>query len=434
MNQRQEFIQYFFKNLQQFQYAVLKDVYDDIYELPESSDIDIVINGKELPQILGMIRNGSNVVHVDADQKSFACFICIYFDDLGYLEIDLIHRFDRKGIIYMNAGKLLKSTIVNKQGLKTASLNHQFEYVLLFYYLNSSQIPGRYQEYFSSFSQEKQKEILKYITHQYDLSISKLDELFTYHMWHHNRLLHKIRNYRFNKQWNYLWHKAEYMLDLLKEKWKENGITITFSGVDGAGKSTVLKNVKEILEKKYHRDVKVFRHRPSLLPILSSFRYGKRNAEKRATEKLPRQGKNDNIVSSGLRFLYYYSDYLFGQAYIFFRYKMWGTTILYDRYYFDFIVDGKRSNISMNRAFLRFGYNFISKPRLNFFLYAPENEILSRKQELSAADIRTMTDDYLDLFQDFSGSYRNQEYVAINNIDINATIEAVTKQIIKIKK
>ena len=59
-----------------------------------------------------------------------------------------------------------------------------------------------------------------------------------------------------------------------------------------------------------------------------------------------------------------------------------------------------------------------------------EKEILLRKQELSEHDIRTMTDDYLHLFLDFSGSYKNQAYVTINNTDIKRTIDTVMKHII----
>lgn len=433
MNQRQEFLRYLFKGLQPFKYAILKDVYEDIFELPEASDIDLVIENTELPAILAMIGNGESVMLVKTENKNFACFVAVYFEDLGYLEIDLIHCFDRKGIIYMNSKKVLDSAVLNKQNLKTAKHHHQFEYILLFYYLNKARIPDRYRDYFTKFSEDKKAEIFKYIKHHYGLNINNLNDLYSFHIWHYNRLIHKISSYGSNRQWNYIWRKLEYFWGILWEKWNDRGITITFSGVDGAGKSTILKNVKEILEKKYHKKVVVLRHRPSLLPILSSFKYGKRAAEQRATNTLPRQGQNKNSLSSFLRFLYYYSDYLLGQLYIYIRYKLRGITILYDRYYFDFIVDSQRSNISINRAIMRLGYRFISKPRLNFFLYAPEAEILSRKQELSEADIRTMTNDYMHLFLDFSSHYKHQEYIAINNTDMARTIETVTKQIIYAK-
>ena len=69
MNQRQEFLQYFFKGIQQFQYAILKDIYKDIYELPESADIDLVIDKKNLLSVLDMIRKGDHVMHVKAENK-----------------------------------------------------------------------------------------------------------------------------------------------------------------------------------------------------------------------------------------------------------------------------------------------------------------------------------------------------------------------------
>ena len=174
----------------------------------------------------------------------------------------------------------------------------------------------------------------------------------------------------------------------------------------------------------------MLRHRPGILPILSSVKYGKRKAEKRAATTLPRQGQNSNFFSSMGRFLYYYLDYLIGQAYVFFRYKINGNVILYDRYYFDFIIDSRRSNISLNPSLLRLGYFFVVKPRVNFFLYAPEEEILSRKQELSEVDIRTMTNEYQQLFKEFSGKYKEQEYLSINNTNLTNTIDSVMKHII----
>lgn len=430
MNKRQEFLQYFFNDISGYRYVILKNTYDDIYQLPESADIDLVIDKNELPAILGIIRRGKHVMRIKTDNKNFVCFVGIFFEDMSYLEIDLIHRFDRKGIIYMDAGEVLSQGILSSQGLKIAAPHHQFEYILLFYLLNHSEIPLKYREYFSAFEKEERSIIFTHFTHKYDVHINTLEDLYAYHKRHKKKMMDKINNYAANKWFRKLLSKSQYLFDVIKEKWQQRGITITFSGVDGAGKSTILENVKEILQRKYHRDIKVLRHRPSLLPILSSVKHGKKSAEQKAASSLPRQGKNDNFFSSLFRFLYYYADYLFGQIYIFFRYKIKGTTVLYDRYYFDFIIDARRSNISLNRSFLRFGYLFISKPRVNFFLYAPEKEILLRKQELSEHDIRTMTDDYLHLFLDFSGSYKNQAYVTINNTDIKRTIDTVMKHII----
>jgi thymidylate kinase len=101
---------------------------------------------------------------------------------------------------------------------------------------------------------------------------------------------------------------------------------------------------------------------------------------------------------------------------------------LYDRYYFDFIIDSKRSNIKLPKGFLKFGYYFVIKPEVNIFLYASPDIILSRKQEMNEQDIKLLTSEYKDLFDEFSKSYKKQKYLSINNTDIEQTLDHVIKQ------
>ena len=206
------------------------------------------------------------------------------------------------------------------------------------------------------------------------------------------------------------------------------GITVTFSGVDGAGKSTIIEEVRQSLQQKYRQKIVVLRHRPSLLPILSSFRYGKSEAEKRTREKLPRQGNNKSGISSFFRFLYYYLDYLLGQYYVYFRYTLRGYTVLYDRYYFDFIIDSRRSNIVLPKGFLRFCYTFIFKPQVNVFLFAPAEVIYSRKQEMSINDISALTSEYKELFDELGRDNKREQYLVINNINLDETLNRIMNE------
>jgi thymidylate kinase len=212
---------------------------------------------------------------------------------------------------------------------------------------------------------------------------------------------------------------------------ENKGIVITFSGVDGAGKSTILENTRRILHDKYRKKVVVLRHRPSLLPILSAWKYGKKNAEQKAANSLPRQGNNDSSAGSFFRFCYYYSDYLLGQFYVNMRYVRRGYTVLYDRYYFDFIVDARRSNIKLPKGMLKWGYHLVLKPEVNIFLYAPADEILKRKQELSRNEIEQLTGDYKELFEDFRNHYHHQQYLSLNNTDLDATMSQIEKHCIE---
>ena len=204
---------------------------------------------------------------------------------------------------------------------------------------------------------------------------------------------------------------------------KRNNFIISFSGVDGAGKTTILKMVKEKL---FENDVKVIelRSRPSILPILSAVKYGKTRAEAKVTDTLPRKGENSSKISSYLRFFYYLTDYILGQFYIYFRYIRRGYVVFYDRFYFDYITDSKRSNLIITPRVALFFLRFIKEPDLNIFLYAPSKIILERKKELDAATIQSLTNDYLTLFDHLAGVSKSQ-YLCIENIDLRDTISTI---------
>jgi thymidylate kinase len=157
---------------------------------------------------------------------------------------------------------------------------------------------------------------------------------------------------------------------------------------------------------------------------MSAWIYGKAKAEEKSASTLPRQGTNKNVISSLFRFGYYLLDFLLGQFVIWVRYTLPGHVVLYDRYYFDFIEDPKRSNIALPRWFCAFFYRFIFKPNINIFLHAQPESILTRKKELSIDDIVKLTSGYKKLFKEYSKKY-NGKYVAIENESLEKTLEHI---------
>ena len=305
-----------------------------------------------------------------------------------------------------------------------------FEYVVLFNLINGANTPDRYVQYFSLCTVEERREIFGYICHKYKLSLNILDELFLHTGKDSKKIIETVKIQPVNHNFFRFLNTLRYLTDVIRDLIHNRGIIVTFSGVDGAGKSTILESVRQSLQMKYRQRVVVLRHRPSLLPILSSIRYGKQNAERKTTEVLPRQGKNNSKISSLFRFAYYYLDYLLGQFYIYFRYTFRGYTVLYDRYYFDFIIDSKRSNIVLPKSFLKLFYYFLFKPNVNVFLYAAPEIILSRKRELSSEDIQSLTAEYRELFDELSKGGKTKKYMVINNTDLNLTLDIVMKQCI----
>ncbi len=429
-SQRKIFINYFFHAIADLRYAYLKFTHASTNDIPETSDIDLLIDKHELNSYLDCIRKGDNIEKVNLDKKSFVTYVSVYFTDGSYLELDLINRFDRKGVIYLDSESILNKA-VKKDHLKLASESHNFEYILLFHLVNNSDVADRYRKYYSSLSVSDRSEIFAYICNKYDLSINTLDELYEKKQRGPKKVLRYVFAQPINKGVSKGIHKIRYIVDAIRDAINSKGITVTFSGVDGAGKSTILENVRVTLQKKYRQKTVVLRHRPSLLPILSSIKHGKKNAEKLTSQNLPRQGNNKSTISSLIRFLYYYVDYIIGQYYVYFRYTLRGYTVLYDRYYFDFIIDSKRSNISLPKPILKWCYYFVFKPKVNVFLYAPPEIILSRKQEMSSNDIQQLTGEYRELFEELGKSNKKQRYISINNTNLEETLSVVMKQYVK---
>jgi thymidylate kinase len=426
-NNRKIFIAYFFGAISKLRYAYLKFAYQSINEIPESSDIDLLIDKHELNRFLDIIRKGENIEKVDLHRKSYVTFVSVYFTDGTYLELDLINRFERKGIVYLDSETVLNHSI-KRGNLILAAENHNFEYVMLFNLINGSDVPHRYRDYYSSFNHSVRSEIFAYLCNKYDLSINLLDELYDHKLRGPKKILRQVYDQPINKGIPKFLHKIRYFGDMIRDAVNSKGITVTFSGVDGAGKSTVIENVRVTLQKKYRQKTVVLRHRPSLLPILSSIKHGKKKAESLTSQNLPRQGNNTSTISSLIRFMYYYFDYIIGQYYIYFRYTLRGYTVLYDRYYFDFIIDSKRSNITLPKPILKWCYYFVFKPNVNVFLYAPPEIILSRKQEMSKNDIQQLTGEYRQLFDELGKSNKKQHYISINNTNLDETLSVVMKQ------
>lgn len=417
ISQRQLFINSLVDHLKPIEYAGIKisDAHPDFWS--EDSDIDLLIKRKDLSYITQLCHNSPLKNKIVTTSKSFMQNIAIYFHDGSFLSLDLIHKLKRKSQVFLDAGLLLNRSVVNDHGIKTLHPADEMRYVVWFYALNNTQVPFKFMG---------KKIYLQHANGNEDLALmsyckgEKTDK---------SGLHEIIKSKAENRGWKGLKNKLFYYVDTIRSFFQNGGLVITFSGVDGAGKSTIIEYIKYKLEKNLRKDVIVLRHRPSILPIISALRHGKEKAEAISISKLPRTGQNKNLLSSLLRFGYYYIDFILGQFYVYVKYVMRGKVVLYDRYYFDFISDGKRSNIQLPSSWVKLGYRFLLKPDLNYFLYADANTIISRKQELDINTIESLTADYKNLFAAFSKTYDKSAYFSIKNEIMDETLSILLSNI-----
>jgi thymidylate kinase len=412
---RQALITNFFDFIQNKRYAVIKANNESPAYLSVYSDIDITIEKKDLQGIINFFENHVFTKHILVSKKSFMSTIQVFLENGSVLSLDLIWQFKVKTLEFLSASDVLVSHFKNDYGVKVMSKAHTSVYLSCFYGLNNARVPNKYLHYANNLFVMAPANFSIY----YSIFLSKERK--------HNELKRVINNLNPNRGIIGLKNRIYYFIDTVKSIISNKGMIISFSGVDGAGKSTIIKKTKQELEKKLRRNVVVLRHRPSMLPILSTWTKGHKKAQEDVINSLPRQGKNTSFLSSLLRFSYYFTDYLFGQFYVYFKHIIRSEVVIYDRYYFDFINDGKRSNIVLPKFITKFAYKFIMTPDLNFFLYADSETILKRKKELNAATITALNNEYIELFNDFSTKNKNSFYT-IKNLILEDTLDAIMFQ------
>jgi len=420
-HQRKTFIRSFFAFLENKSYTVLKSAGKSMQNLSRESDLDILLAKPDLPSTIAWINSYPGIEKLRYTRRSFMTTVQLFFSDQGFLSIDILQGFHRKSLEYILAREMLDHTVL-EDGVRVLEPAYDYLYIYLFYYLNGASIPSKYSTHFQHAGREKEKAILTLIESHTGIQASELCATFAWSARTHQELVAFLRQSKNNRPSSRLARWVHYAADSLSDLCRAKGIMLTFSGVDGAGKSTILGEMRELLQRKYRRKVVVLRHRPGLLPILSAWKYGKEAAEKKIVSSLPRKGNNQSRFSSLFRFAYYYADYLLGQFLVYTKYTLRGYVVLYDRYYFDFIVDSKRSNILLRPSFIRQLYRFVYKPQLNVFLYAAPEVILKRKQELTSGDITHLTEHYKTLFGRMGAE---QQYICIENTDKRATMEQI---------
>jgi len=393
------------------------------YQLPVNSDLDILLAKDSITSVTKFIESYPGIYELKKVKKSFMTSFRIELLNKDVLHLDLIHDFVQKGRRYLNASQVLKSRIY-LNGYPRPSLKCEIENLMLFYGLNDAQIPDKYQQEINDRIKWRKPAILNYLNSKYGLSLASVSEAFDLK----TCAKKQIKSIHLSNAFRRGVGKIEYLADVVTQVMKNPGFVCTLSGVDGVGKTTLINSLQHRLHVKFRKEVVLLRHRPGILPILSSLRYGKKKAEYLATTNLPRQGGNKNKISSLLRFGYYFMDYLIGQFYVQIKYTWRGKIVLYDRYYFDFINDPERSNIKLKKSFVKGLYNLLFKPKVNFFLYASASTIRVRKQELSVKDITYLTSGYKALFEEFSHRYQGK-YIMIENQEKEKTIQRILKEL-----
>lgn len=166
-----------------------------------------------------------------------------------------------------------------------------------------------------------------------------------------------------------------------------SGTVLAILGVDGAGKSTIIKAIMPVLEAATHNSTVIRHLRPGLLPPLSRFR-GKSSAS--ANPVLDPHGSiPSGVLGSFLRLTYLTLDYSLGY-WLRIRPKIakQPAIVTFDRYAYDMVLDPKRFRIGLPSWVAGLFAKFAPAPDLVICLHADPDIIAARKRELSVNETR----------------------------------------------
>lgn len=200
---------------------------------------------------------------------------------------------------------------------------------------------------------------------------------------------------------------------------------ITFIGMDGSGKTTITKRLKEILEKKGLKVEIIYggRGRNNILPIQFLGKLYKNAGGKDSNVPDGKLNKMEDFEKTS--FIYTISAPLFAldlilrHFFIVIPKRNKNDFIITDRYTTDILLMNK-----VPMGFKKFLYFFMPKPEKIFYLYNDLTELKRRKPEHSIEDLKRQKR----LFDDINKSLKP---IKIKTITMNESVDKVINYIEK---
>jgi len=168
---------------------------------------------------------------------------------------------------------------------------------------------------------------------------------------------------------------------------------ITFSGLDGSGKSTLVDHLKESLERDHHKVA--VSHMNYDIGLYSAVRFlakkvsGRNGTDSHAPREAAHAGKFNSLTAKlrykliwnkGLRFLIYPLDVVIFIFYRFYVEKVKRQVLIMDRYFYDTLVDVTGARRTLRLRFLSW---LTPTPGLPVYLDVTPERAFERKSEYS---------------------------------------------------
>jgi thymidylate kinase len=163
--------------------------------------------------------------------------------------------------------------------------------------------------------------------------------------------------------------------------------TVAFLGQDGSGKSTVISKLVSMHKTLGYAGVVVYHLRPQFL----KGQYGASVVDN------PHAQAARGALFSAVKLLFFMLDYRISNFLLKLKKGCGDKLIIFDRYYYDILVDPARYRFKRPYCLARLVSRMIPKPDVLFLLDVPAEVALSRKAELSLSAAKQLEKRYSEL-------------------------------------
>jgi thymidylate kinase len=178
----------------------------------------------------------------------------------------------------------------------------------------------------------------------------------------------------------------------LVRRWiRPNGVLVAVLGPDGAGKTTLIKNLRKEFSPAFW-GARQFHTRPQVLASKADA-----PAVTNPHGKRPRGALLSSVYLVGMMV-----DYWIGYVLVLRQLKSRSCFLVFDRYFHDVLVDPLRFRYGGTRWLSSFLCRFVPLPDLIFVLDANEDALLTRKTEVPRDELRRQREAYRRLHLDRS--------------------------------
>ena len=187
-------------------------------------------------------------------------------------------------------------------------------------------------------------------------------------------------------------------------------IVISFMGVDGSGKSTLIELLRKKLKNKFKK-IKYVHLRPYLILL-----------DKSTVQANPHKTKKTwPILLNFIRILYWLIIY---RLFFYLFANKPRQLIIFDRYADDLMIDPIRYKFNLPNRITKFILNFFPNPSLWIVLNAPIKVLEKRKKELPTKELKKQIRIYLN----FAKQRKNSIVINTNN-SIQSSLSLIIKKI-----